>query len=195
METPATDMIDAWLNGAAQGPYRIEEQWTPQHAEALVERIHDAVTSPSAAMLTSLGLLLMMAERNATEGVPPGPDGSEVQLAVALAQLSMARQLVEAMNLQTKVRAFTDALLATDNRVMLAAISEASTDGGITRTQLRSFNTTDAFTMRRRLDRLVELGVLQMRGDGADVQYAFSEPAKHEWESYHAGKVAQPETV
>ena len=195
MGTPATDMIDAWLNEAALGPYRIEAQWTPLHAEALVERIHDAVTSPSSAILTSLGLLLTMAERNATEGVAPGPDGMEVQSAVGLAQLSMARQLVDAMNLQTKARAFTNALLAPDDRVMLAAVFDARTQGGITRTQLRTLNITDVFTMRRRLDRLVDEVVLQTRGDGADAQYVFSEKATYEWEGYHAAKAVRSETV
>lgn len=186
MGTPKTDMIDAWLNTAAQGPYRIEEQWTPQHASAMVERIHDAITDPNPAILTSLCLLLGLAERNATEGVPPGPDGFETQLAVALAQLSMARQLVDAVNLQTEAREFCEALAKPEDQKILRAIFVGQADGGLGQGQLRALNATDVFTLRRTLDRLCSGGVLQTRGEGVETKYVFSEDAEHEWARMHA---------
>lgn len=186
MGTPNTDFIDAWLNDAAQGPYHIEAQWTPRHAEAMVERIHDAITAPNPAVLTSLGLLLSMAERNATEGVPPGPDGFEVELAVALAQLSMSRQLVDAMNLQTEATAFCKALAEPGDQAMLQAILDSQETGGLTRMELRALSTLDAFTLRRHIEKLCDMGLLQTRGEGGDAKYVFSEDAENEWARTHA---------
>lgn len=194
MGTPNTDFIDAWLNAAAQGPYRIETQWTPRHAEAMVERIHDAITAPSQAILTSLGLLLTMAYRNATEGVPPGPDGFETQLAVALAQLSMARQLVDAVNLQTEAATFCAALAKPEDQRLLQAIFDAQDEGGLSQADLRALSITDVFTLRRALDRLSEMGALQTRGEGVEAKYVFSEDAEHEWSRRQSAMAAAAET-
>lgn len=192
MGTPKTDMIDAWLNEAALGPYDIEEQWTPQHAQALVERIHDAATAPNASILTSLGLLLMMAETNAANGMPRGPDG-EVQLTVALGQLSMARMLVDAMNLQTDAKEFCQALAKPEDQRLLQAIFDAQEDGGISATALRALNTTDAFTLRRDLERLCAMGILQTYGTGVEAKYVLSEDAEHEWSRRHRGTAESAE--
>ena len=46
--------------------------------------------------------------------------------------------------------------------------------------QLRALGTCDAFTLRRRLQNLCDVGVLQTRGDTAPT-YVLSEDAEHAW--------------
>lgn len=182
MASPNTCMIDAWLNAAAQGPYRIEQQWTPQHAHAMAERIHDAIAAPRKEVLASLAFLLGMAYSHATEGVPPGPDGFEVELAVALAQLSMARHLVDIAQAQTHTDALARALAQPKDRTLFQAMAK---NGGLCEAQLRALNTTDVFTLRRTLETLCGTGVLQTQDTDGEVVYTFSEAARLEWVKQH----------
>lgn len=172
---PTVPTIDVWLNAAAAGPYRIEEQWSDERSLALTERVHDAATSPSSVMLTSLGLLLTMAESNAREGRTTFDD----KAAFALGELRMARQIVQALNLQEEAHAFNQAMAEPENGVLLGAIHSAEGAGGLSMVQLRALGAFDAFTLRRRLQNLCELGVLQTQGESTT--YVLSEDAEHAW--------------
>ena len=181
------NMIDAWLNEAACGYYRIEDSWTPVHTTALVERMHDAITSPDATILMSLELLLGLALQNATGSISLEMDGNNTQRASALGQLEMARQLVEALNLQTEAQDFRRAIAEPTNNTILEAIYNAQSDEGLTMAQLRALNVSDAFTLRRSLEKLCDIGVLEMRGtDCLDVSslsnsYLLSAGAEFQW--------------
>lgn len=170
-----TNSIDAWLNAAAAGPYRIEEQWSDERSQALTERVHDAATSPGPVMLTSLGLLLTMAETNAREG----RDAFNEKAAFALGELRMARQIVQALNLQEEAHAFNQAMADSENAAVFEAVHAADGEGGLSMAQLRALGVFDAFTLRRRLQHLCEVGVLQTRGEPA--AYVLSEDAEHAW--------------
>ena len=168
--------IDSWLNSAGSGPYRIEDEWSDTLSLALAERVHDAATAPSSVKLTSLGLLLTMVETNAREG----RDTFDEKATFALGELRMARQIVQALNLQAEAHAFNQALADTTNNALLDAIHAAEGDGGLSMAHLRALGICDAFTLSRKLQHLCEVGVLQTRG-GPPLKYVFSEDAEDAW--------------